>query len=372
MKIFMLPDLGEGLHEAEIVSWHVSEGDHIVADQPLVSVETDKAVVEIPSPQSGTIARLLARPGDRIKVGAPLVEFEQDGHADTGAVVGTLAPEPSREVPHLAAAAAVPHIVATPAVRALARERGVDLAELTGTGPGGAITRADVDRVVAAGQTGGERLRGVRRAMAINMARAHVEVVPATLWDEVDIEAWRAPDADVTLRLVQAIAAACAAEPALNVWFDGTTLTRHPVPKIDLGIAVDTPDGLIVPVLRDIAGRDGAALRCDLDALKIAARNRTLSPADLRGPTITLSNFGVLAGRQAALVVVPPQVAIIGAGRISLAAVPGDTAVRFHHVLPLSLTFDHRVVTGGEAARFLQAMIDALSRASPTSEGQHG
>ena len=156
--------------------------------------------------------------------------------------------------------------------------------------------------------------------MALNMARAHSEVAPATLWEEADIEVWSAPDADVTSRLVRAIAAGCAAEPALNAWFDGKALTRQLVPSIDLGIAIDTPDGLIVPVLRDIADRDDAALRRDIDALKNAARNRTLAPAELRRATITLSNFRMLAGRQAALVVVPPQVAIIGAGRIYLAA----------------------------------------------------
>ena len=208
--------------------------------------------------------------------------------------------------------------------------------------------------------------------MALNMARAGAEIVPATLWDDVDIEAWWAPDVDITLRLVRAIAVARAAEPALNAWFDGKALTRQLLARIDLGIAVDTTDGLIVPVLRDIAGRGDPVLRRDLDALKLAAHNRTLAPADLQNPTITLSNFGMLAGRHAALVVVPPQVAIVGAGRIYPAAVPGNRNASFHHFLPLSLTFDHRVVSGGEAARFLRAMMDALvSGIQQPIEDQH-
>lgn len=360
MTSFALPDLGEGLQEAEIVAWHVAEGDHVVADQPLVAVETEKAVVEIPSPQAGRIARLLAKPGDRVKVGAPLVMFEEGPHADAGTVVGELGEKP----PAPPAAAARQRPLAAPNVRALARERGIDLAGLTGSGPGGAVTRADVERAVEArrGAGAGEPLKGVRRAMAINMARAHAEIVPATVWDEADIEPWWSPQADVSLRLIRAIGRACSAVPALNAWFDGKSMARQLRPSVDLGIAVETEDGLIVPVLRDIANRDAAGIRRDLDALKGAARARTVALADLRDPTITLSNFGTLAGRQAALVVVPPQVAIVGAGRIAPRAVPHDGGAAFRHMLPLSITFDHRAVTGGETARFLEAMIEDLQR----------
>lgn len=349
MSRFALPDLGEGLHEAEIVAWHVAEGDHVVADQPLVSVETEKAVVEVPSPQSGRIARLLAKLHDRVKVGGALVEFAEGPQPDAGAVVGELAPAP----------AAVPP--AAPAIRALARERGVDLARLVGHGPGGAVTREDVERA-ASSEARGQALQGVRRSMALNMARAHAAVVPATVFDEADVEAWWRPQVDVTLRLIRAVAWGCAAVPALNAWFDGGGPTLKLLPQIDLGIAVDTADGLIVPVLRDIGNREPAALREDLDRLKEAARARKLAPAELRQPTITLSNFGMIAGRHAALVVLPPQVAIIGAGRIAPQAVPGPERPVFRHFLPLSLTFDHRAASGGEAARFLKAMIDDLKR----------
>jgi len=372
MSGFTLPDLGEGLQEAEIVAWHVAAGDHVVADEPLVSVETDKAVVEIPSPHAGRIAHLFGKVGDRIKVGATLVEFEEGPHADAGTVMGELPAAASAKpstVPQAPALQPVTtRVAASPAVRALAHERGINLAPLHGTGPGGAITRADVEaaaRASAPAVPGAEPLRGVRRAMAIKMIEARSAIVPATVWDEAVIESWWRPEADVTVRLIEAIVAACAAVPLLNSWFDGKALALRILTNIDLGIAVDTGDGLIVPVMRGVEKKHAAILRPELDALKAAVRARTVAPADLKDPTITLSNFGVLAGRQAALALLPPQVAIIGAGRIASVAAPGPNgAVAFVHVLPLSLTFDHRVVTGGDAARFLKAMIEALARSA--------
>jgi pyruvate dehydrogenase E2 component (dihydrolipoamide acetyltransferase) len=362
MSTFALPDLGEGLQEAEIVTWHVAEGDHVVVDQPLVSVETDKAVVEIPSPRAGWVARLFAKPGDRIKVGSPIVMFREGPLADVGAIVGDLADGPAASVP----LAAATRPLAAPGVRAFAQERGVDLAQVTGSGPGGAITRADVERagVSSSRPSSGELLKGMRRSMAINMARAHAEVVPATVWDEADVEAWWSPVADVTARLIRAIAVGCAAAPALNAWFDGKAMSCQRMQRVDLGIAVDTEEGLVVPVLRDVGNRDAAAIRRDLDSRKEAARMRTIALADLRNPTITLSNFGMLVGRHAALVVVPPQVAIVGAGRIVQQAVPRGSEVAFRHMLPLSITFDHRVVTGGDATRFLKATIEDLQQPS--------
>ena len=165
--------------------------------------------------------------------------------------------------------------------------------------------------------------------MAVNMAKAHAEVVPATVWDEADIGLWWTGHGDITVRLVRAIAVARAAEPILNSWYDGQAMTLRTFEQIDLGIAVDFEGGLIVPVVRDAAARDAASLRAEIDRLKAAVRARAVSVADLRDPTITLSNFGMLAGRQAALVVVPPQVAIIGAGRIFQQAVPGAGTVAF-------------------------------------------
>lgn len=362
MKMFALPDLGEGLQDAEIVSWHVAVGDHVVADQPLVAVETDKAVIEIPSPHAGHIERLCAEVGERIKVGAPVVEFAEGTSPDTGAIVGELA----KPVPARAAEPVQPSVAgvrAAPAVRRRAQELGVELAEATGTGPNGAITIEDVEKLarIAAVVTPEEELKGVRRAMAVKMAKSGAEVVPATVTGDADIGDWQAAE-DFTVRLVRAIVAGCKAAPALNAWYDGARLTRRMHAAIDLGLAVDTADGLIVPVLRDVGSREAGSLRKGINALKADVRARTVPLAELRGQTITLSNFGMFGGRYAALVIVPPQVAILGAGMARSMVVPrgGEPTVR--RILPLSLTFDHRAVTGGEAAHFLHAAIEDLER----------
>ena len=344
MSTFNLPDLGEGLAEAEIVAWHVGEGDRVVADQPLVSVETDRAVVEVPAPRGGRIAHLHGAPGDIVPVGGPLVEFadgEEAGEADAGTVVG--------EIP--APAPPAPKGRAMPAVRALAARLGVDLARMPPTGAGGTITRADVEAAAP--------LRGPRRAMAQAMARAGAEVVPATVTDEAVVEGWAA-GADVMARLIRAVVAACGAEPALNAGFDGAALARRMSERVDLGLAMDTPDGLFVPVLRDAGARDEADLRREVERLREAVAERRIGREELRGATITLSNFGALGGRHASLVVVPPQVAILGAGRISPRVVAEGGAPAVRRVLPLSLSFDHRAVTGGEAARFLAAVVADL------------
>jgi 2-oxoisovalerate dehydrogenase E2 component (dihydrolipoyl transacylase) len=367
MRQFKLPDLGEGLEEAEIVTWHVNEGDHVVVDQPLVSVETDKAVVEVPSPQSGRIAHLFGAKGDLVKVGAPLVEFAEGAEADTGTVVGELGCEDkspaATEAPAEPAQARALRVL--PAVRALARKLDVDLNLVQATGPAGTIARADVERAAKSLADAGpaEPLRGMRRAMAQRMAAAHAEVARTTVTDEADIDDWRKGE-DVTMRLVRAMAAACAAEPSLNAWYNAGAGERRVIKRIDLGIAVDTEGGLIVPVLRNVGERDTKDLRAGLDRMRADAAARSIPPEELRGATITLSNFGMIGGRFANLVVVPPQAAIVGAGRIDQRAMVHDGQPAARRVLPLSLTFDHRVVTGGEAARFLVALKSDLEKVS--------
>jgi len=374
MKVFVLPDLGEGLQEAEIVAWRVSAGDAVVADQPLVAVETDKAVVEVPSPRAGRVAKLFGAPGDVIRVGTPLVEFEQDdATADAGTIVGEISRVPASAVTpqtggrrmvaqRARPAGAAPRPKAAPAVRELARRLGVGLEGIDGHGPDGTITTQDVERV-AAERVGYEPLHGPRRAMAVNMARAQAEVARTTVMDEADIDSW-AKEADVTTRLVRALVEAFRAEPALNAWYDAHAGGRIVHSRVDLGLAVDTPEGLFVPVLRDVGALAAAALRERIDIAQQAAERRTLATEDLRGATITLSNFGMLTGRYAALMIVPPQVAIVGAGRIARRAVAKEDGggVVMHRMLPLSLTFDHRAVTGGEAARFLAAVIADLEK----------
>ena len=180
-----------------------------------------------------------------------------------------------------------------------------------------------------------------------------------TITDDADIDAWQ-PNEDITFRLIRAIVLACQAEPALNAWYDSHSLGRRVIEKIDLGIAVDTEDGLFVPVLRDVANRSRDDLRRGLEALKKDVKARTVPPEELRGYTITLSNFGTFGGRYADPVVVPPTVAILGAGRIRPEVVAVDGQPVVHRLLPLSLTFDHRAVTGGEAGRFLMVVINDL------------
>jgi len=359
---FILPDLGEGLEEAEIVTWLVNEGDHIVANQPLVSVETDKAVVEIPSPWSGTIARRFGAKGDLVKVGAALVEFSEGAEADTGTIVGEV--QGSEPAPReLEAPAPVRGLQVLPAIRALARKLDVDLNLVQGSGPSGMITRADVERAARSLTEAGpaEPLKGMRRAMAQRMALAHAQVVPTTVTDDVNIDTW-SKDADITIRLVQAIAAACKAEPSVNAWYNSEAGERRLLSRVDVGIAVDLEGGLIVPVLRNVGERDSTDLRAGLDRMRADAAARSIPPEELRGATITLSNFGMIGGRFASLVVVPPQVAIIGAGRSEQRVVVVDGQQVIRRMLPLSLTFDHRVVTGGEAARFLAALKSTLAQ----------
>jgi pyruvate dehydrogenase E2 component (dihydrolipoamide acetyltransferase) len=362
MRIFKLPDLGEGLQEAEIVTWHVKAGDTVALDQPLASVETAKAIVDIPSPYAGKVVKLYGVERDVARVGQPLVAFEGGDDADSGTVVGKM--EVGQQVIADAPAAATPlahGIKATPAVRALARKLNVDLAMVTPTGADGLITTNDVQRAarILAAIGPQELLRGVRKVMAQSMTLAHAEVASATLMDDADINAWPA-GANIMLRLIRALVAACRAEPALNAWYDSQAVGRRLLKNVDVGIAVDTPDGLLVPVLRNVETRAPDELNAALTKLIQDTRERKVPPEDLRANTITLSNFGPIAGRYASPIVLPPTVAIVGAGRVRKEVVVVDDKPAVHRMLPLSVTFDHRAVTGGEAGRFMAAMIADL------------
>lgn len=370
-QTFLLPDLGEGLTEAEIVTWHVGPGDHVVAGQPLVSVETDKAVVEIPSPQSGRVARLSGAVGEHLAVGAVLVEFEADSaRADTGVLVGQLSgerdsPAPRRRTEPKARPpdrAVTPTVKASPAARRKANELGIDIGTLAGTGPDGVI---QLDDVVAgrsretADAPAEQLLRGVRRAMARRMADAHSRVVPASVADVADIHDWQS--SRPMPRLIRALVAACREAPHLHAAFDDEQGRLLSLTQIDLGVAMETDDGLFVPVLRDAGQyRNAAEIEAALNTLTTTVRNRAAIPEQMRGQSITLSNYGAVGGRFATMVVVPPQVAIVGAGRIFEQIALADGTVVARRTLPLSLTFDHRVVTGVEACRFLNAMIQDL------------
>ncbi len=368
MKIFHLPDLGEGLAEAEIHEWYVKEGDVVKVDQPMVSMETAKAVVDVPAPQAGKIVKLYGKKGDIIQTHAPLVEFEGESDTvkakDKGTVVGSLEESSTLldegDMIIGAAKKTASTVKAMPAVRALAKQLNVDLNTITASGPQGQITVDDVKK--AAGQKSKlpgnvEPLQGVRRSMAMAMTQSHQEIVPVTIIEDADVTDI---NADFSTRLLQAIVVAAKAEPSLNAWYDGKNMERCLHSEVNIGLAMDTEEGLFVPVLKDVAKKTVSELRETIDGFKKSVRARTISPSDLQGATITLSNFGTIAGRYASPIIVPPMVAILGCGKLrdEVRVLEGQMVIR--RIAPLSLTFDHRAVTGGEATRFLGAIINYL------------
>ena len=374
MGTFRLPDLGEGLAEAEILEWHVGPGDHVHADQPMVSVETAKSVVEVPVPYAGTVMKLHGAAGDIIATGAPLIDF------DSGTVVGSMPVTAETESVDLGMAAvsqgngaARPR--ALPVARAAARHLKLDLGRILGSGHDGLITLDDVlgGAPTGAPQRGApatpalppgaawEPLRGLRRAMARSMSASQAEVPLSTVCDDADLHAWSRPG-DYMLRLIRALIGAWRIEPALNAWYDTASNSRVLFDHIDLAIAVDTPQGLIVPVVRNIENKPPAELKAAVAAQKSAAHQRSIPPEDLRDFTLMLSNFGTLAGRYGIPIVVPPAVAILGAGKVRTDAVAVGGTVAAHRRMPLSLSFDHRCITGGEACRFLAAVIADLEK----------
>ena len=370
MNIFNLPDLGEGLPDAEVHEWFVKEGDTVALDQPLVSMETAKAVVDVPCPQAGVIGKLYGKPGDVIKTGEPLVAFVTATAKadDKGTVVGKL--EESTEITEdnftIGAQSVSARVKATPAVKMLAKKLGVDLSLLKGTGEFGVITRDDVQAQSDKNSqvpVGYEPLRGVRRAMLNSMVQSHAEVVPVSIFDEADIHSWSA-GTDITVRLIRAMIHASEKEPALNAWFDTKHGARQCFKEVHLGLAMDNDEGLFVPVIHDAAKRSDAELRQVINEFKTSVSNRNITADKLKGATITLSNFGKFAGRFASPIIVPPMVAILAVGKLYKGVVANAAgAVEVHNILPLSISFDHRAVTGGEATRFLGAVIESLEKA---------
>lgn len=372
MKIFHLPDLGEGLAEAEIREWYVKEGDVVRVDQPLVSMETAKAVVDVPSPYAGKVVKLYGKTNDIIKTGAAFVGFEMDevvSDKPKGSVVGALEESSKKwdegDVIIGAPKTKSPSVKAMPAARVLASQMNVDLTKVNPSGPNGLITPDDVKKFIDVKSsfslgTETETLHGVRRAMAQVMAQSHREIVPVTIIEDADVSHLPAKT-DMTVLLIKAIVAAAKAEPSLNAWFDGKALERKLFDDVHLGLAVDTTEGLFVPVIKNANKLSQEELRKIIDTYKASVRSRSIAASDLQGATITLSNFGTITGRYATPIIVPPTVAILGCGRSREIALVRNGEVFVGRMLPLSLTFDHRAVTGGEATRFLGTVIKELT-----------
>lgn len=375
---FKLPDLGEGMAEVEFRAWRVQAGDRIDEHQPVAEVETDKAVVEIPSPRSGLVASLAVGVGDTVRVGDTLMliadetEIQRERPKSVG-IVGEL-PEAEDEAPK--------PVLALPAVRKLARERGIDLGSVVGTGVKGQITVEDLERFAApaaagAGETGGavERipLRGVRKAIARNVLAAQQRTAFVTGMEEADIsELWelrtreqyavesRGSHLTFLPFFIKAAQHALREHPYLNATIDDGAeeiLLRR---EYHFGIAVDTADGLMVPVIRDVERKSIIELAAELQRLSRRASERSLAREELQGGTFTITNYGHFGGMFATPIINWPEVAILGCGRIAERPWVHRGSIAIRRILPLSLTFDHRVTDGADAAQFLVKVVRYL------------
>jgi 2-oxoisovalerate dehydrogenase E2 component (dihydrolipoyl transacylase) len=411
MPAFALPDLGEGLTEAEVVAWHVKVGDSVTVDQNVVEVETAKAVVEVPVPFAGRVARLHADPGDVVAVGQPLVTVDATGTVGTpdaaasGSVLIGYGTSPgrgrrrravfvgqsARSVPPtglstaaLPAAAAGPVPVASPLIRKLARDAGVHLAALRGSGAGGLITRRDVDAAIRArtapAPAGLTRIpiKGARKAAADKFSRSRREIPEATVWVDVD--------ATETVRLRAALNADASAPkismlallsrfailglrrfPELNARVEDDEITESE--QVNLGFAAQTGRGLVVPVLYSAQALTLEELSRDLSQRSRLARDGKLAPSDMAGGTFTVNNYGVFGVDGSAAIINHPEVAILGIGRVIDRPWVVGGAVVPRQVAELTLAFDHRACDGGTAGGFLRFVADCLE--SPLTVLRH-
>jgi pyruvate dehydrogenase E2 component (dihydrolipoamide acetyltransferase) len=375
---FKLPDLGEGLTEGEIARWLVVEGQEVAEDEPLVEIQTDKTTVEIPSPAAGTVTRIFVGEGETVPVGTVLVVIGADGEAPAekreppaeapaqqpaGPVAsGSPGPAPGRGGRERARA--------TPLVRRLAGELGLELDALAGSGPAGRVTEEDVRAAAASPRlaTGQapegrrEPLRGVRKLIAAHMTRAHAEVPPVTWVEECD---FGAVDLKQIVPLtLKAVAESLQEVRELNARLEGNELVY--LDRYDLGVAVQTEYGLVVPVVRDCDSRSVDELASEVTRLAEAARERRLEPEELRGSTFTVTSAGRLGGLLTTPIVNYPEVGILSVGRVGERPVVRDGEVVARPIGTIAVTFDHRVVDGARAAEFGLAVIRRLEqRAEP-------
>jgi 2-oxoisovalerate dehydrogenase E2 component (dihydrolipoyl transacylase) len=398
---FLLPDLGEGLEEAEVITWRVEVGDQVVVDQIVVEVETAKAAVEVPVPFAGTVSALHAPPGATVAVGQPLISVDRSDEASGNVLVGygtaglSSATGPRRRQPARGRGGSGPVPVVSPLVRRMAREAGLDLSAVTGTGPAGIVLRSDVDRALQArrnlhppvqgarppvqeAQVAGPgvigsrvRLRGARKTMADKLTRSRREIPEATVWvdvDATDLVAARAalnarsPERPVGLLalLARFTVLALRRYPELNARLEGDEIV---IPDhVHLGFAAQTERGLVVPVVRDAHRLSTRELSAVLAERTAAARAGRLSPAELTGGTVTVNNYGVFGVDGSAAIINHPEVAIVGFGRIIDRPWVVDGQITVRKMTELTLSFDHRVCDGGTAGGFLRYLADCVEK----------
>ncbi len=368
---FKLPDLGEGITEGEIRKWVVKEGDFIEEHQTLLELETDKAIVEVPSPKKGKVMKINREEGEMVKVGEVLMTIAEVGESlderpKSVSVVGVL-PEEEEAV------------LATPAVRALAKELGINLEKIKGSGPGGSITKEDVIKASektkrAEDQYGAiERvpLKGVRRTISKNLSIAQQTTVFVTIMEEADVtDLWNIREREkkafeekgVHLTFlpffIKAVQYSLKEHPYLNASIEGEEIIIKKY--YNIGIAVNTPDGLIVAVIKDVDKKKVRELASEIQDLSQKARERKIKLEDMRGSSFTFSNWGHFGGTFATPVINYPDAAILGTGRISDKPWVKDGQIVIRKILPLSLTFDHRITDGADAASFLSKVVHYL------------
>jgi len=402
MPAFLLPDLGEGLTEAEIVTWHVQTGDTVTVDQPIVEVETAKAVVEVPVPFAGRVTALYGQPGDVVAVGEPLlsVDTAESGNVLVGYGTSTGHRRRHRATRSSGDSSVPPRNgrlpVASPLIRQLARSAGLDLATIRGSGRGGLITRQDVDAAINARQPGPAAvpepaptippadgviripIRGLRKSVADKLSRSRREIPEATVWVDVDatemLRLRAALNADESARKISLLALlsrftilALRRHPELNARIEGDEIVMGP--SVHLGFAAQTDRGLLVPVVRDAQAHTLEQLAVAVAERTRRARDGTLGPAELTGGTFTVNNYGVFGVDGSAAIINHPEAAILGIGRIIQRPWVVDGQVVPREMTELTLAFDHRVCDGGTAGGFLRFIADCVE--SPANALRH-
>jgi pyruvate dehydrogenase E2 component (dihydrolipoamide acetyltransferase) len=389
---FKFPDVGEGITEGEIVKWEVKEGDKVSEHQTIAKVETDKAIVEIPSPKSGTILKIHHKEGDTVKVGETLITIGEKGETierpeikappSSTSVVGVLEEAPS--IPTKSG------VLATPATRRLAKELGIDISEVVGTGLEGRITEEDVRRFAEKkgkkpegfirkkqydlyGYYDAVPMKGVRRSTAKRMIESVKTAPHVTHMDEADateLVKMREKQKDSAQKknihltylpfVIKAVVAALKQYPYVNSSVDDENEQIILKKYYNIGIAVDTEDGLIVPVVKGADQKSLLHLAQEIQSLAEKARSREIDLADLKGGTFTITNIGFIGGTHATPIINYPETAILATGRIYDKAVVVNGQITIRKVMPLSLSFDHRVIDGVMGARFMNAVIRYL------------